>query len=82
LELLIKRSSIGIEVHVRRHFVEAQQPLPCRRGSFKNHLALDQIYRDIRRLALACEHVQRIAAGQVWLRMKPPWRNPRDRVGP
>lgn len=44
-----------------RHLVEAQQLLPCRWGSFKNHLALDQIYRDIRRLALACEHVQRNA---------------------
>ncbi len=75
-----------------RHLVEAQQLLPCRWGSFKNHLALDQIYRDIRRLALACEHVQRNAtqrnatqrnaAGQVWLRMKPPWHNSHDRIGP
>jgi hypothetical protein len=80
--LLIVRPFIGIEAHARRHLVEAQQLLPCRWGSFKNHLALDQIYRDIRRLALACEHVQRIAAGQLWLRMKPPWHNPRDQVGP
>ncbi len=70
-----------------RHLVEAQQLLPCRWGSFKNHLALDQIYRDIRRLTLARKHVQRNAtqrnaAGQVLLRMKPPWHNPRDRIGP